>query len=156
MEKQEDQRPPIFTLVEDPGLAAIELRNGNASQTLLRRLARKNSYGPSLSLAQTSKLKWHNISSAHFLKGANRRQQIPTRGLQDTWLSFKLVENDILWKSKYQSVSKRQSSRRKLYVFKSLLTQSEITVQVRMFHSNHSHFIRAWFGVKRDIAPLVS
>ena len=33
MEKQEDQRPPIFTLVEDSGLAAIELRNGNASQT---------------------------------------------------------------------------------------------------------------------------
>ena len=25
--------PPIFTLVEDSGLAAIELRNGNASQT---------------------------------------------------------------------------------------------------------------------------
>ena len=34
MEKQEDQRPHIFTLVEDSGLAAIELRNGNASQTL--------------------------------------------------------------------------------------------------------------------------
>ena len=34
MEKQEDQRPPIFTLVEDSGLAAVELRNGNASQTL--------------------------------------------------------------------------------------------------------------------------